>query len=306
MRRAFSNTLLRIFEADDRVIFLTGDLGFGVFDDLIARFPKRYINVGVAEAQLVNCAAGLAMEGWRPIVYSIASFMTGRAFEQIRISIGYHRLPVMVVGAGGGYTYATSGVTHHAREDFALMALIPGMAIVAPGDPHEVEALLPQLIEWPGPSYIRIGRFGEPAFEAEASVEIGRGRIVREGKRVAVLTTAGSVIHAIEAWEVLARRGMAPMVCHFHTLAPFDVACFDTIAEQVNTIVIVEDHAPLGGLEAVVTRRLASTGRVRNLVRLGPGEDLILGNPDHEQLRREFLYDSAGIVETCDKAFRSA
>ena len=303
MRRAFSNTLLRLFEADDRVIFLTGDLGFGVFDDLVARFPERYINVGVAEAQLVDCAAGLALEGWRPIVYSIASFMTGRAFEQIRISIGYHRLPVIVVGAGGGYTYATSGVTHHAREDFALMALIPGMAVVAPGDPHEVAALLPQLIERSGPSYIRIGRFGEPTFEAEAPIEVGRGRVVREGKQVAVLTTGDSVIQAIEAWEILAGKGIAPIVCHFHTLAPFDVECFDAVVERVNTIIVVEDHGPQGGLESVVTHRLVSTRRARGLIKLGPGDDAVIGNPTQEQLRREFQYDSSGIVNTCEQAF---
>ena len=303
MRRAFSNTLLRLFESDDRVIFLTGDLGFGVFDDLVARFPERYINVGVAEAQLVDCAAGLALEGWRPIVYSIASFMTGRAFEQIRISIGYHRLPVIVVGAGGGYTYATSGVTHHAREDFALMALIPGMAVVAPGDPHEVDALLPQLIERPGPSYIRIGRFGEPTFEAEAPIEVGRGRVVREGKQVAVLTTGDSVIQAIEAWEILAGKGIAPIVCHFHTLAPFDVERFDAVVERVNTIIVVEDHGPQGGLESVVTHRLVSTRRARALIKLGPGDDAVIGNPTQEQLRREFRYDSSGIVNTCEQAF---
>ena len=301
MRRAFSNALLRLFEADERAIFLTGDLGFGVFDELIARFPKRYINVGVAEAQLVDCAAGLALEGWRPIVYSIASFMTGRAFEQIRLSIGYHRLPVIVIGAGGGYTYAAAGVTHHAREDLALMSLIPGMAVTAPGDPHEVEALLPQLIERSGPAYMRIGRFGEPAFESEAPILLGRGRIVREGREIAVLTTAGSVIQAIEAWDILKKRERAPIVCHFHTLAPFDAECFDSVARRVDAIVVVEDHAPQGGLQAAVAGRLASTGLARKLVRLGPGAELVLGNPDHEQLRREYSYDSAGIVKTCEE-----
>ena len=131
MRRAFGDTLLKIATEDPSVVFLTGDLGFGVFDEFIRLFPRRYINVGVAEAQLVDCAAGLALEGWKPIVYSIASFMTGRAFEQIRLAIGYHQLPVVVVGAGGGYLYADAGVTHHAKEDLALMALVPGMNVVA-------------------------------------------------------------------------------------------------------------------------------------------------------------------------------
>lgn len=303
MRRAFSNALLRLLENDERVIFLTGDLGFGVFDEIIARFPKRYINVGVAEAQLVNCAAGLALDGWRPLVYSIASFMTGRAFEQIRVSIGYHQLPVIVIGAGGGYTYATSGVTHHAREDFALMSLVPGMAVIAPGDPREVEILLPKLVERDGPSYMRVGRFGEPTLDADALIEVGRGRVVRDGSKVAILTTAGSVIQAIEAWEMLAQQGMAPIICHFHTLVPFDAECFDAVANRVETIIVVEDHAPQGGLGATVCQRLASTGRACNLVRLGPGDDLVLGNPSQEQLRRELHYDAEGIVTACRKAY---
>lgn len=302
MRRAFGDTLLRLFEADERVIFLTGDLGFGVFDDLIARFPRRYINVGVAEAQLVDCAAGLALEGWRPIVYSIASFMTGRAFEQIRLSIGYHRLPVIVAGAGGGYTYAAAGVTHHAREDCALMALIPGMTVTAPGDPGEVASLLPQLVAHPGPSYIRIGRFGEPTLEAQAPITLGRGRLVREGRKIAILTTGGSVIQAVEAWEALERAGSPPVVCHFHTLAPFDVECFDAVAQRVETIVVVEEHAPQGGLQALVARRLAETGRARRLIRLGPGDDLVLGNPSQEQLRRELCCDGPAIAKTCAEA----
>src|ERR1035441_5700751 len=113
MRKAFAESLLRAAEADPRVIFLTADLGFGTFDAFQARFGPRYVNVGVAEAELVCAAAGLALEGWRPIIYSIASFATGRPFEQIRLDLGYARLPVVVVGAGGGYTYATSGITHH-------------------------------------------------------------------------------------------------------------------------------------------------------------------------------------------------
>ena len=159
MRKAFAEALFQAAEKDPRVIFLTGDLGFGTFDAYQAKFGPRYVNVGVAEAQLVNAAAGLALEGWRPIIYSIASFATGRPFEQIRISVGYAGLPVVIIGAGGGYTYASSGVTHHAGEDLGLMSLIPGMTVVAPGDPNEVTQLLPQLLKLDGPSYLRVGKY---------------------------------------------------------------------------------------------------------------------------------------------------
>lgn len=304
MRRAFSDTLLKLMERDERVIFLTGDLGFGVFDDIIERFPTRYINVGVAEAQLVNCAVGLAMDGWRPLVYSIASFMTGRAFEQIRVSIGYHQLPIVVIGAGGGYTYASSGVTHHAREDFALMSLIPGMAVTAPGEPREVEVLLEHLLKADHPSYMRIGRFGEPSTQHTGPIEFGKARCVREGKDIALLTSAGAVIQAIEACDILSAEGISPSVYHFHTLTPFDTQSLDQALATADTLIVIEDHAPRGGLQNAVESHLARSRQTCHLLRLGPDDELVLGNPSIEGVRQRFHSDVAGIMHTCREALR--
>jgi transketolase len=304
VRRAFSDTLFNIMEQDERVIFLTGDLGFGVFDKIIEHFPTRYLNVGVAEAQLVNCAVGLAMDGWRPLVYSIASFMTGRAFEQIRVSIGYHRLPIVIIGAGGGYTYASSGVTHHAREDFALMSLIPGMAVTAPGEPREVEILLRHLLNAEHPSYMRIGRFGEPSTNHTSPIEFGRARRIREGKDIALLTSAGTVIQAIEACNTLVPEGISPTICHFHTLSPFDTDGLDEAISTADTLIIIEDHAPQGGLEAAVTNHLAKSRQSRTIIRLGPDNELVLGNPSIEEVRERFRNDTHGIVQACRQALQ--
>jgi transketolase len=299
VRRAFSDTLLKLARADDSVIFLTGDLGFGVFDDFIAAFPKRYINVGVAEAHLVDCAAGLALEGWRPIVYSIASFMTGRAYEQIRVSVGYHKLPVTIVGAGGGYLYADAGVTHHAKEDLGLMALVAGMTVVAPGDPNEVEQLLPQLTALGGPSYIRIGRFGEPRFEATAPIKVGQARVLREGKRVGIVTTGTTVIQALAAVDQLASEGIDPVLCHFHTVHPIQADALDHLLAKVHSLVVVEEHGVQGGLGAAVAQRCVQSSRLPHIVRLGPGDDLVLGNPKQAELRQELGFDAHGIARTC-------
>ncbi|MBV9858662.1 MAG: transketolase [Alphaproteobacteria bacterium] len=298
MRRAFSDALVQIARQDDKVIFLTGDLGFGVFDQFITEFPRRYINVGVAEAQLVDCAAGLALEGWRPIVYSIASFMTGRAYEQIRLAIGYHRLPVLVVGAGGGYTYADAGVTHHAKEDLALMALVANMTVVAPGDPNEVAELMPQLLRGDGPSYIRIGRFGEPRFESAEPIVVGRARFLSRGERIAILTTGGSVIHALRAVEQLGREGIRPTLCHFHTVRPLDQAALGQL-DDAGAFVVVEEHGVQGGLAAAVAAWCLENRRAPRVVRLGPGDDLVLGNPKQQQLSREAGFDDNGIAAAC-------
>jgi transketolase len=303
VRRAFSNALLEIAKKDESVIFLTGDLGFGVFDDFIAAFPNRYINVGVAEAHLVDCAAGLALEGWRPIVYSIASFMTGRAYEQIRVSVGYHKLPVTVVGAGGGYIYADAGVTHHAKEDLGLMTLVAGMTVVAPGDPHEVTELLPQLTALAGPSYIRIGRFGEPSFEAPAPIKVGQARMLRQGERVGIVTTGATVIQALEAVDLLAQEGINPILCHFHTIRPIDTDALDQLLTRIDALVVVEEHGLQGGLGAAVALRCVQIGRLPRVTRLGPGDELVLGNPKQAELREQLGFDAAGIAQACRRAW---
>jgi len=304
MRKAFAESLLQAAEADSRVIFLTADLGFGTFDAFQARFGSRYVNVGVAEAQLVCAAAGLALEGWRPIIYSIASFATGRPFEHIRISLAYPNLPVVVVGAGGGYTYASSGITHHAGEDLGLMSLLPNMTVVAPGDPHEVTELLPQLLKLKGPSYLRIGKYGEPAYESAARVTLGRGRILREGRDVALACTGQIASTVVEAVDSLQPEGITPVVCQFHTVQPLDLSLLDSLGERVHTIVVVEEHLPVGGLGAAVSAWRASRENGPRVVRLGPPHALVLGNPTVNEMRQRVGIDLAAITATCRRLCR--
>ncbi len=299
MRRAFAEALTEAAERDPRVIFLTGDLGYGVFDDFIARFGPRYINVGVAEAQLVNAAAGLAREGFRPVIYSIASFMTGRPFEQIRFSVGYGRLPVVIVGAGGGLCYSECGVSHHALDDYALMRLVPGMTVVAPGDPGEVRALLGQMLQLPGPSYIRIGKYGEPTYEAEAPVVLGRARMLKDGDRLAVLTTGETAPLALDALSELAGENICPILCQFHTLAPLDTQALETLHTRADTWIVVEEAYRHGALFSGVQDWLYAAGIRKRLLRLGPNEDFVLGNPRREDLRRSAGFDAPAIAKTC-------
>lgn len=304
MRRALAEALCQAAENDPRLVFLTGDLGFGTFDDFCARFGPRYVNVGVAEAQLVCAAAGLALEGFRPVVYSIGSFMTGRPFEQIRISIDYAKLPVVIVGAGGGYTYASSGVTHHSGEDLALMGLLPNMTVVAPGDPGEFRQLFPQLLQLDGPSYVRVGKYGEPAYAAPDEAVLGRGRILRDGQRVAIVTTGGVAVEALQAAERLAADGLAPLVCQMHTVKPLDTELLDRIAQRVHTIVVVEEHMPCGGLAAAIYAWHASRPAAPRVMRLGPPHALLLGSPSQQEMRRQLGYDADAITETCRQAIR--
>jgi transketolase len=299
MRRAFADTLVDVGIENDRLIFLTGDLGYQVFDAFQTRFPARYINVGIAEAQMVCAAAGMALEGARPICYSIASFMTGRAYEQIRVSVCYPRLPVLIVGAGGGYTYASSGVTHHAADDLALMSALPGMTVVAPGDPGEVTQLLPQLCRLPGPAYLRIGRFGEEVYQAEQPAIVGQARLLRAGERVGIVTTGDVTPGVVRAVQTLHGEGIFPAALQMHTVKPLDTVALDRLAERVETLVVVEEATPTGGgLYTAVCQWHASCTRPPRLKRLGPPDELALGNCKRETLRRRWNYDADAVAST--------
>jgi transketolase len=304
MRRAFAKALCGAAEKDPDLMFLTGDMGFQVFDEFVSKFNQRYINVGIAEAQMVAMASGLAKEGFRPVIYSIASFMTARPFEQIRVCVSYPGLPVLIVGAGGGYAYSASGVTHHAGDDLALMSLLPGMTVVAPCDPPEITALLPQLLALKGPAYLRVGMFGEPEVPAAEPPVLGKARLLAQGEKAAIVTTGDLAVVALEAVQELNREGISPSLYHFHTVKPLDTGTLDKIAGHTRTIIVVEESSPLGGLSAAIAGWMASGGNKPGLIRLGPPDKFLCGNPSRETLAKRYGYDKRGIIDSCRRSWR--
>ncbi len=299
MRKAFADTLTQIAERNPRVVLVTGDLGFQVFDEFHARFGPRYINVGVAEAQMIYTAAGLANVGWRPVAYSIASFATARPFEQIRYCVSYPNLPVVIIGAGRGYLYSTSGVSHHAADDLALMSVLPGMTVVAPGDPNEVVQLFPQLFNLPGPSYFTVGRFGEPSYEAAEPAILGRARLLRKGEQIAVIGTGEIANEVLKALKLLESEKIFPTAYQMHTVKPLDTNTLNSLAKEVHTMVVVEEHVPNGGLWAAVSAWHVSAETTPRMIRLGPPDSFALGNLRQDELRRRLNFDANAIANTC-------
>lgn len=299
MRRAFSETLTALAAEDPRIAFITGDLGFQVFDEFEKRFGKRYINVGVAEAQMVYTAAGMAIEGWRPIAYSIASFATARPFEQIRYCLAYPGLPVVLVGAGRGYLYSTSGVSHHAGDDLCLMTSLPGMTVVAPGDPTEVRELLPQLVAKGGPSYFTVGKFGEPTYVGEEPAVLGKARRLRSGERVAILSTGEIANEVLKAVEMLKEQKIFPAVYQYHTVKPLDTETLSLLAQEMDSLLVVEEHLPQGGLWAAVCQWHATAYEPPRMRRIGVQDQFVLGNLKQDELRRRFGLDAKGIASVC-------
>ena len=301
MKLTFTGMLTKLAKKDPRIVVLTGDLGFQIFDDFVDKFGPRYINVGVAEAQMMCAAAGLAYEGWRPVAYSIASFATARCFEQIKISIAYPGLPVVIVGAGGGYAYGASGVTHHAGDDIGLMRTLPGMSIIAPGDSDEINQLLPQIFKLKGPAYLRIGRGREPQYKAKEDAVLGKARLLSQGEDIAIISTGEVASEVSTAIDILSKKNINPMALQYHTIKPLDTARLHSISEKIKTIIVVEEHIPAGGLScAIKDWAFDECGFDIDIRTLSVPHEFVLGSPSQNEIRAMYGFNAeaiAGFVE---------
>jgi transketolase len=233
------------------IVLLPGDVGYGAIEEFRDTFPERFFNTGITEQSTMSMAAGLASEGLHPFVYSIANFPTWRCAEQIRNDVAYHNFPVTIVAVGGGLAYGSLGYTHHGVQDYALMRCLPNMLIAAPGDPLEVRACVRYLCANPQPSYLRLGKTGEPTFHADVpEVEPGKWLCLRPGSDITYLTTGTAlaeafssvpeslVIHSLPLWGMNWKLGQSEQV------------------EQWRAVITAEDHYLDGGfgswlLEAV-------------------------------------------------------
>ena len=249
MRNAFIEELIAAAEHNPRIALVVGDLGFSVVEAFATRFPERFFNSGVAEQNMMGLAAGLASEGFHVFVYSIANFPTFRCAEQIRNDVDYHQLSVTVVAVGGGLSYGNMGYSHHAVQDYALMRALPHMLIAAPGDPMEVRACLRYLVANPGPSYLRLGKAGEPCLHSTVpEVAPGRWLCVREGTAsgATFLSTGGT----LELVTTVRDRQPALAGHAVHSLPLWGMGCKPLQGPQVQPfqqVITVEDHLLDGG-----------------------------------------------------------
>jgi transketolase len=270
VRDAFVQELTELAAEDDRVWALTGDLGVDLFDDLARRAPGRFLNVGIAEQNLVGVAAGLAYAGKLPFVYSIAPFIVSRAHDQIRVDVALARANVKLVGVGGGVGYGYLGPTHHAIEDLALMRALPDLTVLTPGDPAETRLATRAALEVDGPVYLRLGKNGEPnVLPAGREYAVGKAALVRPGADITIATVGAMLPQALEAADALAARGVAAGVLHFGSLKPFDADAVVACARHTPLIVSVEEHNVVGGLGSAVAEAIAEGGVAARLVRLG-------------------------------------
>lgn len=292
MRSAFARTLIELAETDTRVWLVVGDVGFGVVEPFVERFSDRYLNVGVAEANLAGVSAGLALSGAVPFMYSIANFPTLRCLEQIRNDICYNEANVKIVAVGAGFAYGSLGATHHATEDLAVMRAMPGMTVVAPADPIETVLATQAALVAEGPVYLRLGRSGDPAVHVtQPAFVFGRAIRVREGTDVTIIATGGITYSAALAAESLAAEGISVRVVSMHTVKPIDRLEIKFASNETGGVVTVEEHSVIGGLGSTVAQVIAEDG-------LRPETFRTLALPDsfgHRIGSRDYLLGHYGL-----------
>lgn len=304
MRRAFLETLTELVSADPKVMLLTGDTGFHVFDQFRERFPGNFLNVGISEAAMIGLAAGLALEGRQVFVYAIAPFATLRCLEQIRVDLCGQNLPVKIVGVGAGLTYGAAGPTHHAIEDLGVLRPLPNMTVICPGDPAETRAAVRATLALPGPCYLRLGKSGEPAVHAAelADFRIGRGIVISPGRDLAVICTGNMLASGRELCRLLAGMGLQAGLVSLPCLKPLDEELLASLAARLPLLVTVEEHNLIGGLGSAVAEFLGDRASRARLLRFGIPDRFAGQAGSQEYLRELYGLSPAQMASRIAKA----
>jgi len=256
VRNAFIEEVTRLAE-DKRVLTLLADNGIIVFDEYKRLHPKQIINLGIAESNMIGMAAGLAMSGFIPFVYTISPFLVMRPYEFIRNDICYQKANVKLVGIGAGFIYSTLGPTHHATEDVSILRCLPNITILSPADPLETKMATRAAYEHDGPVYLRIGTGkNPPIYGKEYEFAIGRSVVLKEGTDVGIIATGTILTEVLKAAEMLEEKSISTRVVNMHTLKPIDEEIILETAGKCKVILTVEEHSTIGGLGSAVAETL--------------------------------------------------
>lgn len=300
MRDQFIKTLTGMVQQDDRLMLITGDLGFGVLTSFAKEFPKSFLNAGVAEQNMTLMATGLALGGRTVFTYSIANFPIFRCYEMIRNDACYHDANVKVVSIGGGFSYGSLGISHHATEDIAAMRALPNITVVVPSDLWEVEMATKAIAALPGTVYFRLDKDKAPSTaDAESDFEIGKARQLRNGDALTVISAGGIMREVLSAVDQLKKEGVKVRVLSMHTIKPIDRDAIVAAARETGGILTVEEHSVDGGLGSAVGEVLLDEELMpKRFKRMGltAGFSSIVGS--QEYLRKQYGLDESAILQT--------
>ena len=254
-RDSYGNALVELGKEHENLVVLDADLAAATKTAVFKKeFPERHIDCGIAECNMIGVAAGLAATGKVPFASSFAMFAAGRAFEQIRNSVGYPKLNVKIGATHAGISVGEDGATHQCNEDIALMRTIPGMVVINPSDDVEARAAVKAAYEYEGPVYLRFGRLAVPVINdrEDYKFELGKGVVLREGKDITLIATGLPVAETLEAAEKLAADGIDAKVINIHTIKPLDEDLIVEAAKETGKVVVIEEHSVIGGLGSAV------------------------------------------------------
>jgi len=268
MRNAFASALLDAAKIDSRIILITGDLGYGVLNQFQSELPNQFLNLGIAEQSMMSIAAGLASQGYRPFVYSIANFSTLRCLEQVRNDVSYMGNPVTIVSIGAGLAYGSHGYSHHAIEDISIIRALQNVEIFSPSDPDETKLCVNEILSGSNPAYLRVGKGGEPNFGG-MPFNLVSPRFIKQSKdRSAILFTGGIGTRALAAYELILQSGAETNLVSVPRLSGSQLTKF-LAAEEFDFILSLEEHVLPGGFGSLILEKINELGQATRLLRLG-------------------------------------
>lgn len=298
MRDHFIKKLTELAEENPEIILVTGDLGFGVFNEYRKRFPKQFINAGVAEQNMTGVATGLALEGHIVFTYSIANFPTLRCLEQIRNDACYHNADVKVVSIGGGFSYGSLGISHHATEDLAIMRSLPDITVISPCGLWETGEATKAMVQRAGTCFLRLDKsYGDDSPRSkDEKFQLGKARILKNGSDVTIFVTGGILEEVEAAAAALEDAGISCRIVSIHTLKPLDKETILRVCGETQVTVTVEEHTVYGGLGGAIAEVLMDNGVYpKSFVRIGleAGFSSIVGSQKY--LRKCYGLDADSI-----------
>lgn len=307
MRNAFAKEITTLAKSVPNLVLLSGDIGNRLFDEYKDVKNSNFLNCGIAEANMMGVAAGLAMSGLKPIIYTITPFTTTRCFEQIRVDVCYHNVPVIIIGTGSGLSYASLGPTHHSLEDFAIFRAIPNITILAPSDSVELKKCLHEALKMDTPVYMRIGKKGESVVTEESSIlQIGKSVNFKKGKDVCLIGTGTIMSEVLEASELLEKNGVSTHVEGFHTIKPLDKKSLQRLFKSFNVISVIEEHSSIGGLFGAISewKSLENNFNNTHLLSLGTKDEFMHEVGTQQHARRKNGIDALAIFNKTFQAFQ--
>ncbi|MCI9631944.1 transketolase family protein [Schaedlerella arabinosiphila] len=297
-RESYGNALAELGKEHEDVVVLDADLAAATKTGVFKKaFPERHIDCGIAECNMIGVAAGLSTTGKVPFASSFAMFAAGRAFEQVRNSVGYPKLNVKIGATHAGISVGEDGASHQCNEDIALMRTIPGMVVISPADDVEAKAAVKAAYEHQGPVYLRFGRLAVPVINdrPDYKFELGKGVVLREGKDLAIIATGLPVANCLEAAEKLAADGIEAKVINIHTIKPLDEELVVAAAKETGKVVTVEEHSVIGGLGSAVCDVLCAQAPTK-VLKIGINDTYGESGPAAELVKKYGL-DADSIYE---------